>query len=664
MAMALPALPLSAGEQGLHELMDDARGAMEDTMDSVRDRCRRYLNWYSPPWDTYLGRHDAWETVYDRNDDQDTTRSNFPISRAVVDIWTSLEAAKPPLARAEPEHLSPPMPQLDEGLAALAREQYVRDRRVQAIRAEIRGRHFREMLRRDLFPLKAHRAVRRKNLYGFSWMMVLPDPFDDAPRTVVLRNPTTVYPLWSTRDPDELDAVLSVQQVSAVQANQKWGLGLVFEDGRVSYQQGGGLHDRYSDVNEEWYYSEDRTKVWVEDFWWADREYDESGLRVVSSKVHCAKRVCGRVVDMRDYDWRHLPFVYWQNEDERHWSGWSEVAGVMDINDDFNRRLSGESDVLGMYENPRFQLIGGYGSRDDIEMPRGGELLTDLQDPERIEQILARVDVYPNQVHLNMLIEMLHRVTGLPPIVWGLIANAQTSGRALSASWKATEARLVPKLMANTSSIRRYADIVIDYAHHYDWRGGERVWRDRDGRLYDDIRWTFPPMEPRDFQEVTMDAITRRDAGLTTTVMAMRDTGEENAEERLEEIRQEFRDPTIHPDRAQAQLLYRDAEMQLLERMAAMGGQMPQPHNPATVQQAVGQARAAGAAPPAAAPAGAEAALPPTQPGAPGNAGQPVPPQGAGAPPPGAAPEEMVTTGTLVRGGDTSNQILRTTRVR
>jgi hypothetical protein len=166
-------------------------------------------------------------------------------------------------------------------------------------------------------------------------------------------------------------------------------------------------------------------------------------------------------------------------------------------------------------------------------------------------------------------------------------------------------------------------------------------------------------MEPRDFQEVTMDAITRRDAGLTTTKMAMRDTGEENAEERIEEVKQEFSDPTLHADRAQAQLLYRDAELQLLERARAMGGQMPEQHNPATVQQAVGQAAAGPAAAPAAAPPGAEGALPPTAPGADGNAGQPGAPPGG--PPPG---DETITTGTLVRGGETSNQILRTTRVR
>jgi hypothetical protein len=665
-AMALPALSVTDGDQQLHMLMDDARGAMEDSMDSIRHRCRTYLRWYSPPWNADLGRHDAWEDAIDYNEDVGTTRSNFPISRAVVDIWTSLEAARSPIARAEPEHTPPPLPVLDEDQRAIAREQYNLERRIQGIRSEIRGRHFRDYMRKDQFPLKHHRAVRRKNLYGFSWMMVLPDSRHKAPASTVLRNPTTVYPIWSTRDPDELEAVLSVQQESAVRANIKYGLGLRMEDGRVAFQQGGD-YGRYTDINDDYFYDDSRTKVWVEDFWWAEREFHPLTGLPTKWGVHNVKRVCGRIVqEQRTYPWFNLPFVFWQNEDERDEFGWSEVAGVMDINDEFNRRLSEEGDILSMYAHPRFQLIGALGDRDDVELPAGDEIVA-LQDPERIEQILARIDVYPNQIHVQTLIDMLHRVTGLPPIVWGLIANAQTSGRALTASWKATEARLVPKLMSNGRSIRRYADIAIDYARAYDWNGGKRVWADRNDQLFDDVRWTFPPMEPRDFQEVTMDAITRRDAGLTTTIKAMRDTGDENAEETAEEVAVEFRDPAIHPDKAQAQILYLDARLQLMERAMAMqaqqqqgAGGMPSPLTPATVNQAVGQARAGGAEAQAAAPPGAEGALPPTQPGAPGNAGQPVPPQGGGGPP----PDETLTAGTLVRGGDVSNQLLQTRRLR
>ena len=198
MAMTdLPALTLANGGADLDMLIEDTRGAMEDAMASLRDRCRTYLNWYSPPWDSRIGRHDAWETAIDWNEDRGTTRNNFPISRAVVDIGTSLESARAPMARAEPEYVAPPLPVLDEFRAGRQREQYSIERTIEARRGEIRGMQFRDWLRRDDFALKHHRVVRRKNLYGFAWEFVVPDGRQRRPRSAVLRNPTTVFPIWS-----------------------------------------------------------------------------------------------------------------------------------------------------------------------------------------------------------------------------------------------------------------------------------------------------------------------------------------------------------------------------------------------------------------------------------------------------------------------------------
>jgi hypothetical protein len=654
----LPARTLATDDRQLDMLIEDTRGAMEDTMASKRAQCRSYLNWYSPRWDPDLGRHDAWETPIDWNEDRGTTRDNFPIARAVVDIWTSLEAAKPPMARAEPEYVAPPLPVLDEYVRGRQREQYDLVRVIEDRRAEIRGQRFRDYLRRDAFPLKHHRVVRRKNLYGFAWMFVTPNGRERRPSSSVLRNPTTVFPIWSTHDPDELEGALSVQQESVVGANARYGLGLPIKDGRVQIT-GGGASERYEDVNLSRYFDDTRTKLWVEDFWWSEREYNDR-WEPTRWCVWNAKRVMGKFVTqpsgtfVQQYPWLNVPYVYWENSDERDEFGWSDVAGVIDINDEFNRRLSEEGDILSMYAHPRFQLTGSVTGKQ-VTLPAGDEIIT-LEDTERIDQILARIDVYPVQTHVQTLIDMLHRVTGLPPIVWGLIANAQTSGRALSASWKATEARLVPKLMRNEQSIRRWTDITIDYARAYDWDGGRRVWADSDGQPFEDIRWTFPPMEPRDYQEVTMDAITRRDAGLTTSKKAMRDTGDENAEQTYEEVGVEFSDPIRHPDKAQAQLMYLQARLQLMQQAQAAGAQPPQQTTPASVAQTVGQAPPQGAGGQPAAPPGMEGSLPPTQPGAAGNAGQP-----GGAAPGGPPPTEL-SSGTLVRNGEVSNQFLQTRR--
>ena len=659
----------SGDDVRLHAVIDDCRVSMESEMLFVRERSQTYLDWYSPPFNSQIRRHDAWEDAIDWEEDAQRARNNFPICRAVVDIWTSLEAASPPTPRAEPERINPPPPSLDMGEQMVDRSIYDMRRTIESRMSDMRSARVRSWMRKDHFALKHHTAVRRKNLYGFSWMKIVPDKRELRPRTHVMRNPTTVYPIWSRRDPEDMEAVLSAQQESAIRVAARYPqLGLDFEQdrygqytGRIKFASGmDGGH--YQELNDRWYDST-RTMVWVEDFWYIDRPYDQASQRWLEPTVHNVVRVCGQIVEHHSYDWRHLPWVYWVNTDERDSYGWSDIAGVIDINDELNRRLSEQGDILGMYSEPRFQLIGSISGRD-VEMPGPMELIS-LQDTERIEQILTRIDVYPIQTHIQALMDLLYMVSGLPPITWGTIANAQTSGRALTASWKATETRLSPKLQRNEQSLDRWLDIAVDYAVRSDWRGAADLFKDRSKERFDDFRWTFPPMEPRDFQEVTMDAITRRDAGLTTTVKAMRDTGDEQAEDTFEEVMAEKQNVFVHPDQVQAFLLAQRAMLDnqaFAAQLGQQGAAQQGPVNPATVGQAVGAAREAQAAPPGMAPPGGAppgAAPPGAAPGAPGGA-----PVVAGESPGAlaAAPGEMLTSGTLVRGGEVSNQMLQTRR--
>ena len=638
---------MTAGGRRAAALMDDLRVSMEGELDEVRMRCEEYLRWYSPPWNTVTGTHDSWREPV-TYDDIDTTRNNFPLARACVDIWAALEASKPPSVRAEPERIAPPLPIFAPEQAEIAAMQYASERAIESTNSDIRSARIRRWMRDDEFALKHHAAVRRKNLYGFSWMKVLPQPWAKRPKSHVLRNPATVYPLWSSRDPGELEAVFSAQQMSARQAHARWPeLPMQFdtrEPQRVSFERGEGS-GRYQDINDRWY-DQSRTMVWVEEIWWLDRSYSSDG-RITTSTVWTATRVLDRIVRLQKYEgWNSVPFVYWENTDERDSYGWSDIAGVIDINDEFNRRISQEGDVIRLYSSPRFQLLGSIEGRD-VDMPGPFQLIP-LQDQERIEQILTRIDVFPTQAHFDILTELLHRVSGLPPIVWGLIANAQTSGRALSASWKATEARLAPKLMRNEQSCRQYLGIVLDQARHYDWYGAKEAFLDRRREPFEDFTWSFPPMEPRDFTEVTMNEITKRDAGLTTTVKAMRATGDEAAEETMEEVEAEFNDINKHPDKVNAKLIAQRAELENIQMAQAL---QQQAQAPAAPPAGAPPEAAIAAGPQAAAPPGMEGPLPPTQAGAPGNAGAP-------AAPPGGA----LTSGTLVRNGEVSTQMLQTQR--
>jgi hypothetical protein len=659
--LVVPAIqPDSSSEVAtLHGRIDDCRVAMDSDMRIVRERAKTYLNWYSPAYETRLGTHDAWLDPF-RAEDIGLTRANFPIARACVDIWTALEASAPPTLWAQPERTPPAPPSFDQGEVLRRRLVSEAYKQAEAIRATLRAQRVRRWMKDDKYHYKAYLAARKKNLYGFSWQKVWPNLAEKRVMSHTLHNPTTVYPIWSSREPGELEMVLVAYQMNVNKANALFGLGLETKGGRIARASDSG---EYAQVTDRWFDSS-RTMVWVEEFWWRQQEFDREG-NVTDSAVACVKRVTDKIVQTSVYpNWQKLPWVYWENSDERDAFGWSDIASVIDINDEFNRRLSQEGDIIGMYSAPRFQLTNSFAGRD-VEMPGPFELIS-LQDTERIEQILTRIDTFPAQQHFNILTDLLHRVTGLPPIVWGLIANAQTSGRALSASWKATEARLSPKLMRDEQSYGDYLDLGLQYARVYDWKGARELYVDADGDPFRDFRWEFPPMEPRDFMEVTQNEITKRDAGMTTTLKAMRAMGDEAAEDTYEETLAEALNIFEHPDKVQSFLLAQRAELdniayanqlgvELDSGGGMVGGQGGAAVNPVTIAGAVGMARQAQsqqAAPPTVGPA------PATQPGGANATAGPAPSPGAG---PGA-PGETLSTGTLIRNGDVSNQILQTRR--
>ena len=89
--------------------IDRSRGALNARIDALRTgwagrnhllrtRAAAYLRAYSPEFDSRLGEHDQWPDPFDQRT-QAYNRSSFNLTRAVVELWTSLEASEFPALR-------------------------------------------------------------------------------------------------------------------------------------------------------------------------------------------------------------------------------------------------------------------------------------------------------------------------------------------------------------------------------------------------------------------------------------------------------------------------------------------------------------------------------------------------------------------------------------
>jgi hypothetical protein len=313
---------------------------------------------------------------------------------------------------------------------------------------------------------------------------------------------------------------------------------------------------------------------------------------------------------------------------------------MLPFQDSINRFLSQQADVIAGESRPKFKYRGDA----DRQIVLEGEQVISLDPDEDIEQIAVRLDVFPTQIHGQQLADLMSRATGLPDTVWGRITAAQNSGRALATAWRAVAARLVPRRLGNDRALRRLLNTWLDWLELYDWDDARELFvGSRDFEL------DFPNQEPRDFTEVTLDAINRLNAGVIPLKKAMELTGDTSPDETLEDVRADYLDTVLHPEKAQAFMLLQRLKQQIeleaqqagLQQMAALA-QLQGAGGPTPDQQA-------GAANQAASQAAAQAA--PTRPE---GANQPAPATTAGAP----ANAAETTFGTLVQDGRAFNRVV------
>lgn len=607
-------MPIDLSPRALSARIDAVRSGWASHNQRVLERNQAYLRAFSPEFDTRLGEHDQWPDAF-RQENDDHFRSSYNLTRAVVELWTALEASDFPALRWVEDFIPTAAPSADEQESAarqlIYRAEKQAARQVSTLREQVLMRH----CRRAGAARHFYSAALRKNIFGHSWVKTWPDPARKTFRVSSRIDPSTVFPVWSYADDDEgrLDAILVAYRRSAQSVNAQYpGLLPISTDG-VSVSEAGYYQPTAVPQSDA-----DRRYVWIEDYWLLDDRWDstqEPGWRgqPVSSRVINAVRVNGAfpaqapdgswmpwgggdeapATVYTHAGWRAVPYIPLENEDVRDRLGFSDAGTMLPIQDSVNRFMSQQQDVIAGEARPKFKYRGDA----DRQIVIGGEDVIPLDPDEDIEQLQVHLDVFPTQVHGQQLADYMSRVTGLPDTVWGRITSAQNSGRALSTAWRAVAARLVPRRLANERAIKMWLSMWLDWMELYGWDSARELYAgNRDFDL------EFPNQEPRDFTEITMDAINRLNAGLIDRKGAIEATGEASPDQVIEDIRSDYLDTILYPDKAQAYLLLQKAKQDIAiqaqqagMQMAALTAQMQggQPSGGPSTEQAAGAAQQA-----------------------------------------------------------------------
>jgi len=543
--------------EALNARVDSLRVGFAGHQQKVLARNRAYLRAFSPDFDSTLKEHDQWADPL-KTSDADHFRSSYNLSRPVVELWTSLEMSEFPAVRWYESFIPTPIPSLDamenERRQTTYRAQKLVTRQVATIREQMLMGH----VRRSKLPVHAYKAVLRKNVYGHSWIKTVPVLGRRTFRVYSSIDNSTIYPVWSGFDEEELDAILCSYRRSVQSINREFSnpdgtpflatnaTGIELVPGSMYYQP---TSEPLDDANMRY--------VWYEDYWCVDSDYSEpveDGGPIVGRVIN-VERANGRIARVTEYPgWRAVPYVRWENENERDHLGFSDVGTMLPVQDSLNRFMSQQQDVISGESRPKFKFRGD----SDAQVTFDDESITYLDLDEDIEQIQVRLDVFPTQIHGQQLADVMSRATGLPDTVWGRITAAQNSGRALATAWRAVAARMVPRTHSNAMSLDRTFGLWLDWMELYGWDHAPELYAGNR-----DFEFDFPNQEPRDFAEVTLDVINKLGAGIIDSLTAMEKTGERSPDEMDDRVRAEYMDAVRHPEKSQSYLLLQRLKNQI-----------------------------------------------------------------------------------------------------
>lgn len=584
-AGVLSQLPLPTPEQrAIVSRAESRRIALSGDQQLLRARYEEVMRWINPPWDPITRRPDPRQegATLER---QGRNILHVDLTEPSVDRWAVLQMGAPPIFRVKPEFVPAPIEDPDDAeKTTLDRKTFTIDRQI----AQLKSSQMENLTQEWAEMANLHRtllwAVWCQEAFGKGIVKTGWDPDTGTPTAELYENPSSVYYGWTKRYGNrQLAWAMVVDEMAPSEAEARFGIKIPESiPGHYDWSSWTGLLDE-GDMDQRAEQSQQTNQyVAVEEFWELVTKTQEDGS--LKRGVEFSLIVAGRVIEGPTfYDFMsRVPFHIFEGKHIATWPhGKSTAETVIPINAALDDMWDRQHDVIEFESGPRFKGLNMANSGDDVDVPDPFHLVP-LREGEDIQQIETRIDFFPTELHSNQMFEGLHRSTGLTPIAWGMSPNAQTSGRAMSAEWRAVELPLTSRLINIDPEVKAIAISWWDYAEAY----SDTARKIAKGYRRIEIVWV--PLDIRDKTEKTADVINRLQANLVDPETAIEETGYENTDEIVAKIRAYLVDPIWNPLRYQQYLTLQQLELSIRQQQLQV----------AAMEAEMGQAAGAGTPPP------------------------------------------------------------------
>jgi hypothetical protein len=540
----------------------------------LRQRYDEVMQWVNPPWDPASKRVDPRpEFMSAERVGQPKMHSDWT-GQAVM-RWAVLQAGAMPTFRFVPRYVPPPLP-AGPAQPPEERKLELQLHELDRASAEDQAAQMEAQTKEWLDHAEFHRwwlwTAWSKEAFGKAIARSGWDIDENMPTIELMENPSQCYYAWTSRyGRRRLAWLIVADQMLPEEANFRYGIDLPLDEyGHARYNEWTGIVDDQGDMDTRPEQAEENSRwVWVDESWELDQRVDEDGAAVIVVRNYFV--VAGRVVEEHSYEWPRIPFHVFENQHIPTYAhGKSMAEVIISLNEGYDDTLDRQHQIIEFESGPRYKGLNmGFGD-ETIEVPDPGSILP-LREGEDIQQIDTRVDFWPAQVHTTELKESLWYSSGLTPIAWGMSPNAQTSGRALSAEWRAVELPLAGRLIEATPVLHEIIGNWWDYAEEYIPKAHEIA------RGYRRVQAVWEPLDIRDASERVLSVVQLYQADLMDPETALEKTGTEDIPEKIALLRRYLTDPVWNPLRYQQMLVLKQLELQIQQQemqMQAMMGQM------------------------------------------------------------------------------------------